>query len=144
MSLSVIQDRIIDLSAPLLSLDIPPLSKYEPAFFGGIDISAHASPLREGQYHVWVLMTGSYTQVIQRYDLSLLDPKLFLGRYISHPETQPIPGYYFGKRFSYSGHAVVSSKHHLSHTIVSTPPLHKLILGSWRKVKHMHLSISRL
>jgi hypothetical protein len=159
MALPSKQDHVTDLPVPLLFHSIPSELRLEHSPVD-IYISAHASPLLEGRYTVWVLIKNVLTQVIQRYDFSLIELGSFsLGQIIFQPDVQlkVVPKDWLNGKILYTGHAVISSNQHLSHTIVrplakclsagptpvvpANPPL-QLSVAPWQKVKNINFSFS--
>ena len=90
---------------PLLSESIT----LDASFFcHNFHLSAHASPLQEGHYTIWMLAEGSSTDLIHKYHISTAGPQqLSLHREGSRICTLPDDRFDEQSRVSYAGHVHV-------------------------------------
>lgn len=139
---------LMELPPENIELDAPPLISQAISFTwypgSAICLSAHASPLREGLYVVWVSVVLGGAIIIHRYSLSVRDSRpLSFHRTLSQPLILWENYFRDDSRISYAGHANVVSRIGYDRQILplgkwrSEFPGRKPPMNKWRKVSGM-------
>ena len=125
MGLLVEPDRAIELDAPPLISEAISYTWYPSS---GICLSAHASPLQEGLYIVWVSVVLGGAIILRKYYLSVIESqRLSFHRTLSQPLVLWENFFRTDSRISYAGHANVVSRLGYSRQIL---PFAKWLQGS--------------
>jgi hypothetical protein len=138
MRLPVDQDHAIEL-------DVPPVLSQAISFTwypgSAICLSAHASPLQEGLYTIWVSVVQGGVIIIHKYRLSLIESRrLSFYRTLSQPLVLWENYFRDDSRISYAGHANVVNRIGYDRQIlplakwISEFPGTKPPSNKWRKV----------
>jgi hypothetical protein len=147
MELPVDQDHPIELDTPPLISQAISYTWYPSS---AICLSAHASPLQEGLYTIWVSVVLGGAIIIHKYFLSVVGPKrLSFHRTLSQPLVLWENFFRHDASISYAGHANVVSRIGYDRQVlplakwISDFPATKPPSNKWRMVSKICFSQQR-